>query len=144
MSYIDASNQRSRRTEVKIDIHTSGFPLTDALRQHAERRLQFALSWADSQIRRSAIRLSDVNGPRGGNDKRCQIQLTASGNEHAAMIVIEEVQSDLYTAIDRAADRAGRTLARKLQRDRQRIRGQRHQPLWSDPKLDELVAAVLS
>lgn len=122
---------------MKIDIQTSGFPLTEALKQHAERRLQFALSWADGHVRRSAVRLSDENGPRGGNDKRCQIQLTASGYEHASIIVIEEVQNDLYAAIDRAADRAGRTLARKLQRDRQRVRGQRRKVLWSEIRLNE-------
>ena len=51
---------------MKIDIKTSGFPLTEALKQHAERRLHFALSWADGHVRRSAVRLSDENGPRGG------------------------------------------------------------------------------
>ena len=129
---------------MKVDIHTSGFPLTEALKQHAERRLQFALSWADGHVRRSAIRLSDENGPRGGNDKRCQIQVTASGHEHASIIVIEEVQSDLYVAIDRAADRAGRTLARKLQRDRQRVRSQRRQAPQSDIELDQLDAATVN
>lgn len=129
---------------MKIDIHTSGFPLTEALKQHAERRLQFALGWADGQVRRSTVRLSDENGPRGGNDKRCQIQLTAHSHDHASIIVIEEIQSDLYVAIDRAADRAGRTLARKMQRDRQRVRTQRRKLLWPDIKLDEPATAVPS
>ena len=35
---------------MKIDIKTSGFPLTEALKQHAERRLHFALSWGDELI----------------------------------------------------------------------------------------------
>jgi putative sigma-54 modulation protein len=112
---------------MKIDVHSSGFPLTDAIKHYAMRRIQFALSWADGHVRRSAVRLSDLNGPRGGNDKRCQVQLTSHSGESASIIVIEETQSDLYAAIDRAIDRAGRTLARKLQRERQRVRSQRRQ-----------------
>jgi ribosome-associated translation inhibitor RaiA len=38
--------------------------------------------------------------------------------KHAAPLVLEDVQSDLYVAIDRAADRVGRTLDRRLARRR--------------------------
>ena len=98
---------------MRIDIQANGFELTEALRQHAEKRLQFALSWAGNDVRKIVVRLSDINGPRGGKDKRCTIQIPMP---RAQDVVIEDTESDLYVAIDRAVDRAERALARKLER----------------------------
>ncbi len=100
---------------MQIDIKTHRFPPTDALRNHAKRRLHYALSSIDEPIQRVVVRLSDVNGPRGGNDKRCRLQLMLAGLPD---VIVEDIQADLYAAIDRASDRAGRTLARKLERRR--------------------------
>lgn len=104
---------------MQIDIQARHFMLTHALRGHVERRLGFALSTRYDRIRRIQVRLSDLNGPRGGNDKCCHVRIVLPGQ---ADVVIEEIQADLYAAIDRAADRAGRVVARKLARlhDRRR------------------------
>lgn len=103
-----------------IDIQTNGFDLTDGLREHTERRLRFALSWASHDVQKIAVRLFDVNGPRGGNDKRCRIQIPLPGT---ADVIIEDTESDLYIAIDRAADRAERAVARQLERQREHRHG---------------------
>ncbi|MDP2811649.1 MAG: HPF/RaiA family ribosome-associated protein [Rhodocyclaceae bacterium] len=105
---------------MRIDIQASGFELTDGLREHTERRLQFALSWASHDVRKVVVRLSDINGPRGGNDKRCRIQIPLPRTPD---IVIEDTEPDLYVAIDRAADRAERSLARRLERQREHPHG---------------------
>ena len=59
------------------------------------------------------MRLSDVNGPRGGVDKRCGIEVRLKGT---SAIAIDDTEADLYVAIDRAAERTGRTLDRRLAR----------------------------
>ncbi len=100
---------------MQINIRSRGFALTHALRDYAERRLQFALARVADRVRRVTVRLSDVNGPRGGIDKRCRIQVTLNG---LADVVIEDTEADLYVAIDRAADRIGRTVVRRLARQR--------------------------
>ena len=100
---------------MQIDIQARGFTLTDSLRRHAERRLQFAIGSMRENLRSVAMRLSDENGPRGGEDKLCRIQASLAG---APPVVIEDIQSNLYVAIDRAADRLGRTVARRLHRQR--------------------------
>jgi ribosomal subunit interface protein len=100
---------------MQIDIKARQFPLTDALYGHAERRLHFALSSYGDQIRRVIVRLSDINGPRGGADKRCHLQVMLVGLPD---IVVEDTEPDLYVAINRATDRAGRTLMRKFNRHR--------------------------
>ena len=105
---------------MQIAIQTNGFELTEGLRAHVERRIRFAFDWANFLVGKVAVRLSDLNGPRGGEDKRCVIQLAVAG---ASDVVIEDTQSDLYVAIDRAADRAGRSLARRVERQRTRRNG---------------------
>ena len=100
---------------MQIEIHARKFPLTQALRGHIERRLRFALIARYDQIRRILVRLSGINGSRGGNGKCCQIQVLLPGQ---ADVVIADIQSDLYVAISRAADRASRTVTRRLGRKR--------------------------
>ena len=114
---------------MRIDIQSRGFDLTEGLREHTERRLQFALNWASHDVRTVSVRLFDINGPRGGNDKRCRIQIPLSGGRD---VVIEDTESDLYVAIDRAADRTERALGRRLER----LREHRHERITTDETTD--------
>jgi ribosome-associated translation inhibitor RaiA len=100
---------------MQIDIQARNFPLTHALRNHTKRRLGFALSARDNHIQSVIVRLSDINGTRGGEDKCCHIQVVLA---RLPDVVIEDTEADLYVAIDRAADRAGRTVGRRLMRKR--------------------------
>jgi len=106
---------------MQIEIQARNFSLTQALRSHIHRRLGFALSTQYDQIKRILVRLSDINGPRGGNDKCCLIHVVLAGQ---ADVVIEDTEANLYVAINRAADRASRTVTRRLRRlrDRSRLR----------------------
>ncbi len=98
---------------MQIDIQSSDFSLTDTLRIHAERRLRFALTRCHDHIQRVVMRLSDIKGPRGRADKHCHLRLVLAGLPD---VVIEDIETDLYVAINRATDHAGRTLARKIER----------------------------
>ena len=101
---------------MQLDIQTNGVSLTKALKSYTTRRMQFALNRNDSYITRVRVWLADINGPRGGVDKRCQIELKLAGKNN---IVIEDIEADLYFAIDRASDRCMRTLGRHLARSKQ-------------------------
>ena len=98
---------------MQITIQARSFSLTNALSKHIQQRLRFALTSCSSHIQRVVVRLSDINGPRGGQDKRCHIQVALKGMPD---VVIEDTESNLYSAIGRAAGRAGRTVARRLRR----------------------------
>jgi ribosomal subunit interface protein len=98
---------------MNIAIQSNGLVLTESLRAYVYRRLQTSLGWA--LTRRLAVWLSDINGPRGGRDKRCKIQISL---DNGKTVVIEDTEEDMYAAIDRAADRADRALARQLARSR--------------------------
>jgi hypothetical protein len=52
---------------------------------------------------RARVRLTDVNGPRGGVDKRCQVELRAAGG---APVVVTSVARDWRSALDAALMRA--------------------------------------
>ncbi|MGX4640505.1 HPF/RaiA family ribosome-associated protein [Massilia sp. SYSU DXS3249] len=100
---------------MRMTIQTSGFDMTSALRAYTEQRLATALGWAREHMRKLVVWLSDINGPRGGVDKRCKIQVQLAGGRE---IIIDDVEADLYAAIDRAADRADRAVVRQVERTR--------------------------
>ena len=99
---------------MQIEIQARNFSLTRAMRGYIERRLGFALRTCYRHVRCILVRLSDINGPRGGNDKRCHLEVMLPGQT----IVVEDTEADLYVAINRASSRAGRTVMRQLRRKR--------------------------
>lgn len=101
---------------MKVEIRGHGLELPQGLRTHAEKRLRFGLDWARHDVSKVMLRLTDINGPRGGNDKCCQLRIPLPGMRD---IVIEDTAEDIRTAIDRAIDRAARTLERRLSRRRE-------------------------
>ncbi|MFM9913436.1 MAG: HPF/RaiA family ribosome-associated protein [Methylophilaceae bacterium] len=98
---------------MQTDIQTRGFSLTKSIREYTLRRLNSAVNFADHHIRRVTVRLSDINGIRGGIDKRCQLVFTLA---HMPSVLIEDIGHDLYAAIDRAAERASVSLVRQIER----------------------------
>ena len=99
-----------------IDIQAHGFRLTPALEYYTRNRLQGAMHNMDSHLVRISARLLDVNGPRGGADKRCQVQVVL---KQRLVVVVQDLDEDLYHAIDRACGRAGRAAARQVERLRE-------------------------
>ncbi len=110
---------------MQMDIQSQGFSLTEGIRDYVMKRLAYTLAHGDAAITRIIVRLSDINGPRGGDDKRCLIEVRLKA---ASAVVIEDTEGDLYVAIDRAAERAGRTLARRLARQREFAPGMQEAP----------------
>ena len=98
---------------MNIQIHAQDITLTEGLRDYVTRRLAYALIHGQEMVSRIIVRLSDINGPRGGLDKRCGIEILLKG---APAVTIEDTEADIHVAIDRAAERAGRTLDRRLSR----------------------------
>lgn len=61
------------------------------------------------------MRLGDLNGPKGGRDKHCVLEVRARS---LRPIVVREQHADLYAAIDRAAVRMDASLTRQRERRR--------------------------
>jgi ribosome-associated translation inhibitor RaiA len=115
---------------MKIGIHCKGFSLTSAIAAHIQKRLNFLLGRDIRGLQRVDFTLSDLmNEPRGGVDKRCLIKVNIDG---LRPVIIEDVQPDLYMAIDRAAGRVSRTVMRRMAMDNSRRRALAYR--WLDDK----------
>jgi ribosomal subunit interface protein len=112
-------NQIGPEVTMQIEIQARNFSLTRAMRTYIEHRLGVALGTCYRHVNRILVRLSDINGPRGGNDKRCHLEVILPGQA----VVVEDTEADLYVAINRASSRAGRTVMRQLRRRRHINRG---------------------
>jgi len=79
------------------------------------RRVRFVMRRLAWLVPRATVQLSDVNGPRGGVDKRCQVALRTDGR---GTVVITSTARDWRSALDGALSRASRLLLRLCRRDR--------------------------
>ena len=96
-----------------------GFMITPALRAYLDRRLRASLVPAKGNIQDIAIRLRDLNGPRGGRDMLCQVSITIPGHP---TVLVKEIQENMYSAIDGAIKRAAYRAVRILMRQRTAVR----------------------
>ena len=84
--------------------------------EHADIRQKLArtLGKYRQSIERVSVRLTDVNGPRGGADQRCRIKVVLSG---LPSVVIErrhsEVQGAVNTAVHAATEAVRRMVGRR-------------------------------
>lgn len=108
-----------------LRIQGTNLVVSGTLREHVERRLGFALDRIIHHVRDIVVSLGDVNGPRGGADKRCNLLVTLATGK---TLVIHETDSDLYRAIDRAAGRAKNQVKRRAARRRQSRRRRARTP----------------
>jgi ribosome-associated translation inhibitor RaiA len=90
--------------------------LTEALRTHTVRQLGFALSRFGGEIGEVVVRFSERNEPRRRADKRCSLEVSL-----ARAVKVEEVDADLFVAINRVADRASRAVGRVLALEREGV-----------------------
>lgn len=100
---------------MRFDIRIQKLDLHQEVSHYIERRLRFSLSRLVSRLRTVNVRVFDVNGPRGGIDKCCRITAHLLPSE---TVVLQEVDADLFAAIDRATRRISRTFTRRLTLER--------------------------
>lgn len=94
-----------------------GITWTPDLKLLLDRRLEKITERFPQKIRSIAASLEDVNGPRGGNDKRCRINLMLESRGHLS---VSARAPKTESAITRASERARSVLLRKLQGTRSR------------------------
>ena len=105
---------------------------TEPLRQHAERRLHFALSRFTRSVGLVTVDLRTVAGAPGRLDKTCRIAANLSPK---GRILIEATHIDPFAAINRAAEVAGRAVGRALERERERNAGPTRSTAMGGPSL---------
>ena len=99
---------------MRVQIQVIGLQGAAKLRRFAAQKLDVALACFPDGIEAASVRLRDINGAdRGGVDKLCRVVLTLRGN---AVLVIEELGSNILQAIERAAERLRLRVSRQLSR----------------------------
>ena len=100
---------------MEIAIRSRHIAWNEELRKHVERSIGFAIDRHKGWIHRMSVYLSDLNGPRGGVDKVCQITAEICG---ARPVLILEIGDDLKAVVSRAARRLRYRVGRRVHRQR--------------------------
>lgn len=98
-----------------IDVRARHMTLSKARRHEYSQRVETALDRFETKLRRVLVVLEDVNGTRGGADKRCRIRATG---ERGFAVQSQATEVTATAAVDRAADGIGRNVAKAVGRRR--------------------------
>lgn len=96
---------------MNLEVQGVNVPISRAVEHHVERRIGSSLRRFFGRVQRVTVRLMDLNGPRGGVDKRVRVAVGIAGGPD---VVVQESSSDLYRAVNLAAARAKQSVARAL------------------------------
>lgn len=97
---------------MRVAIHNYRADFAEAFRTYVERRLRFALNRFGGRVGPVTVRIS-ANSP-AEHSCRISTEMLPFGR-----IAVEETDSDLFAAIDRATGRIGWLFGRKLERARE-------------------------
>jgi putative sigma-54 modulation protein len=100
---------------MNINLQARDFHLTESLDSQIRQKMRILLDRFDHKIRATRVVLSDINGPKGGKDKRCTIKIEV---HNAKTIVVDEVADTMYESISRCSQRAKRAVSKLVSKDR--------------------------
>lgn len=103
---------RAAASEIPAHVRSVGATLDDADKHYLRRKLGRKLGKFAFHVERASVRIEDVNGPRGGVDKRCRIKVVLAG---LPSVVVEEQHEALQAAMDGALARVERAVRRAVQ-----------------------------
>jgi hypothetical protein len=98
-----------------IDIRFRGIESSDALESHVTRRVRNHLRRFGQDLTAVVVRIADVNGPRGGVDKRCRI--TVRGPRFGSS-TLSKLGTDAFAVVDVAVGTMAHALGRQITRAR--------------------------
>lgn len=100
---------------MNIHIQAQGFDLTPAIEAHTINQIRFHLANFSSHIIGVDVFHKDINGPKGGVDKKVLIHVRMTSR---MTTTIERTRSDLYDATSEAARQTKRAVRRTLNKHR--------------------------
>ena len=100
---------------MEMRITGNNVSISSALKTYTERRVRSAFDKALQPFNRVEVRLSDVNGTRGGLDKECGIRVVL---HPVGVVFVRAMDRDAYATVDKAASRLRLAIARRVGRHR--------------------------
>ena len=98
--------------KMKLRLVARGIELTADLKGYVRRRIHFALGRFAGRIKSVSVRLADLNGPRGGVDKSCDIRVDVGLRQE---VMVCERHENIHAAVAFAVARADRAVQRQLE-----------------------------
>ena len=83
----------------RVDVRAIGVELTESDNTYIRRKLDMKLSKFATSIQQISVRVTDLNGPRGGVDQVCSIKVALSG---LPSVVVNRRHASVQAAIDAA------------------------------------------
>ncbi len=87
--------------------------ITADQRDYVDRSLQHAFDRFFSHIRTIDVSISDVNGPKGGDDLQCRMKIVLDGKGE---LLVESKGVSVEAIIAETADRAALAVSRRIDR----------------------------
>jgi hypothetical protein len=99
---------------MKIEIHTASTLRSKAVMRFVRERLESHLGHLSAGIQSVRVRLEDLNGPKGGIDKECFVEVT----DICGVVMVSKRNSNLYQCIGDVTDRLAELILRRRRKAR--------------------------
>ena len=97
---------------------------TPGMLEYVHSRVIAAVGRLAARVREVRVQICDVNGPKGGLDKRCVILATLrGGGAGSGEVIVRHGDSNAYAAIAGAARSLKHLVARRVHRDHTKRHG---------------------
>jgi putative sigma-54 modulation protein len=100
---------------MKLTIRSRHMEITTSTYEEIWRRIYMAFGRVSSLVDEVELTLTDLNGPKGGVDKRCRLNIRGRG---IAKVSVEHVGVNTVATVAMAAERAEQAILRRLARRR--------------------------
>ncbi|MBC8317284.1 MAG: HPF/RaiA family ribosome-associated protein [Desulfobulbaceae bacterium] len=100
---------------MKIDITMQQTCSDNTISCQVARQVRFALSRFGTALQIIKVRITDINGPKGGIDTRCVVSVKLAS---AGEVVVQGDGENIFSALSYCLSRADRTISRSLARRR--------------------------
>ncbi len=94
---------------MKIDIQAKQLKLGQTFKHNVKVKIRRLFQHNMDQINRIDITVADVNGPKGGPDKECKVNVSVGGGPN---ILVSTREASAYKAVTQAIKKASQTLRR--------------------------------
>ncbi|HUI73128.1 MAG TPA: HPF/RaiA family ribosome-associated protein [Spirochaetia bacterium] len=101
---------------MRIHVRAVNLALDGETRARVERRLQASLGRLAHRILRVGVRIVDENGPRGGADMACLVEVRL---RRAERVFVEATDLSLDEAVKEASEKVATAVVRALERSRE-------------------------
>ncbi len=119
-----------RQSTMKLSTHFENFEPAQVVKDDFSELMLNAVERFQSRIRKLNVSVRDINGPKGGVDKKCRCVLHL---KRMAPIVIEDTADNYLNLVNRVAERVSYTLSQKIDKVRKNSRARS----WREEEADK-------